>query len=81
MPLVEQELLNLSEHLSSYPVFGEVRVTRSLVLYVMFCRSLLVLLYFCILGIVLSVLRLTISDYLFGIFKLFSITTIPLDDR
>jgi hypothetical protein len=48
---------------------------------VMFCRSLFVLLYFCILGIVLSVLRLTISDYPFDIFKLFSITSIPLDDR
>jgi hypothetical protein len=30
--LVEQELLTLPEHLSSLPVFGEVRVTRSLVL-------------------------------------------------
>jgi hypothetical protein len=32
VPLVEQELLTLPEHLSSLPVFGEVRVTRSLVL-------------------------------------------------
>jgi len=30
----------------SYPVFSGVRVTRSLVLYIMFCRSLFVLLYF-----------------------------------
>ena len=30
-PLVEQELLNLPEHLSSPPVFSGVRVTRSLV--------------------------------------------------
>ena len=31
MPLVEQELLTLPEHLSSLPVFSGVRVTRSLV--------------------------------------------------
>ena len=47
VPLVEQELLTLPEHLSSPPVFSGVRVTRSLVLYTcMFCRSLFVLLYF-----------------------------------
>ena len=32
VPLVEQELLSLPEHLSSPPVFSGVRVTRSLVL-------------------------------------------------
>jgi hypothetical protein len=31
VPLVEQELINLPEHLSSPPVFSWVRVTRSLV--------------------------------------------------
>ena len=36
VPLVEQELLTLPEHLSSTPVFSGVRVTRSLVLYVCF---------------------------------------------
>ena len=36
MPLVKQELLTLSEHLSSPPVFSGVRVTRSLVLRVYF---------------------------------------------
>jgi hypothetical protein len=41
--LVEQELLTLPEHLSSPPGFGGVRVTRSSVLYVTFCRSLFVL--------------------------------------
>ena len=47
VPLVEQELLTLREHLSSSPTFSGVRVTRSLVLYVCFiCRSLFVLLYF-----------------------------------
>ena len=43
VPLVEQELLILPEHLSSPPVFSGVRVTRSLVLYVCFvdrCLSL-----------------------------------------
>ena len=36
VPLVEQELLTLPEHLSSHTVFTGVRVTRSLVLYVCF---------------------------------------------
>jgi hypothetical protein len=36
VPLVEQELLTLPEHLRSPPVFSAVRVTRSLVLYVCF---------------------------------------------
>ena len=71
MPLVEQELLTLPEHLSSPPVFIGVRVTRSLVLYV-FCRSLFVPLYLFLLAIVLSVLlRYTDSDFPFGTFKLF----------
>jgi len=36
VPLVKQELLTLPEHLSSPPVFGGVRVTRSLVVCVCF---------------------------------------------
>jgi hypothetical protein len=36
VPLVEQELLTLPEHLSSSPVFIGVRFTRSLFLYVCF---------------------------------------------
>jgi len=36
VPLVEQELLTLPDHLSSPPVFSGVRVTRSLVLCVCF---------------------------------------------
>ena len=36
VPLVEQELPTLPEHMSSPPVFSGVRVTRSLVLYVCF---------------------------------------------
>jgi hypothetical protein len=39
MPLVEQELLTILEHMSSPPVFSEVRVTRSLVLCVDRCLS------------------------------------------
>jgi hypothetical protein len=37
VPLVEQELPTLPEHLSSPPVFSAVRVSRSLVLYVVVC--------------------------------------------
>jgi hypothetical protein len=46
----------LPKHMSSPPVFSGVHVTRSLVLYVMFCRSLFVLF---LLPIVLSVLLLS----------------------
>ena len=46
VPLVEQELLIFVEYLSSPPVFSVVRVTRSLVLCVMFCWSLFVPLSF-----------------------------------
>ena len=53
--LVEQEPPTLPEYLSSSPVLSVVRVTRSLVLCVIFCRSLFVLLYFFLLAIVLSV--------------------------
>ena len=54
---------------SSYLVVCGVRVTRSLVLCIMFCLSLFVLFVFAIVWSVL--LRFTDSDYLFGIFKLF----------
>ena len=37
MPLVEQALLTLPEHLNSSPVFSGIRVTRSFVLYVIKC--------------------------------------------
>jgi len=40
VPLVEQEMLTLPEHLSSPPFFCEVRVILSLDFFVMFCRSL-----------------------------------------
>jgi hypothetical protein len=42
VPLVEQELLTLQEHLRSSLVFSGVRVAWSLVFCVMFCRSLFV---------------------------------------
>jgi hypothetical protein len=42
--IMEQELLTLPEHLSSIPVFGGVRVTRSLVLYACFVNHCL---FFC----------------------------------
>ena len=45
VPLVEQELLTLSEHMSSLPVFSGVRITRSLVLYVCFVDHCLSFLY------------------------------------
>jgi hypothetical protein len=68
---VEQELLTRPEHLSSPPVFGGVRVTRSLVLYVCFVDRCFLLSFFFF-AIVLSVLlRYTVSDCHFGIFKLF----------
>ena len=43
---LEQELLTIPEHPRSSPVFSGVRVTRSLVLCVMYCISLFVPLYF-----------------------------------
>ena len=52
-----------STHARRSSFFG-VRVTRSLVLCIMFCSSLFVLLFFFLLAIVLSVLRFTVSDYL-----------------
>jgi len=67
VPLMEQELLTLPEHLISHPVFSGVRVARSLLLCVMLSISLIAL---NLLTIVLSgFLRFTYSDYPFCIFK------------
>ena len=44
IPLVKQELATLPEHLGSPAIFSLVRVTRSLILCAMLCRSLFVLL-------------------------------------
>ena len=68
VPLVEQELLTLPEHLSSSPVFSGVGVTRSLVLYVCFVDRCFVLF---LLAIVLFVLRYTDCNYPIDIFKFF----------
>ena len=66
MPLVEQELLTLPEHLSSPQAFSGVRVTQSLALcFVDGCLSVFHL------ACVLSVLRFTDADFSFGIFKHF----------
>jgi hypothetical protein len=65
--------INLIYVLCLPSVFSGVRVARSLIFCVVFCRSF----FFCpfilfLLAIVLSVLpRFTDSDYRFGIFKLF----------
>ena len=68
---MEQELPILSEYLSSLPVLSGVRVALSLVFCVVFCTEL-----FVFLAIVLSVLlRFTASDYSFGIFKLFFLSS------
>ena len=68
---MKQVLFILPEHQSSFLVFSGIRVARSSVFYVVFCRSLFVLF---LLVIVLSVLsRFTDSEYTFGIFKLFFI--------
>ena len=70
MPLVEQELFNLPEQLSSPPVFSGIRVSRSLVL----CSALKIVVspfVLFLLAIVLSVVpRITDSDYPFRIFKI-----------
>ena len=59
---VEQELLNLPDHLISSSVFHSwVRVSRSFVFCVVFCRLLFVILHFFFLAISLSVLLLAIS--------------------
>ena len=75
MPHVEQELLTLPGYLSQSPIFRVVRVTRSLVLWLVLCRSMFVLLLSVI---ALTVLRITASDFPFDIFKLF-VNDINLD--
>ena len=67
MIYVEQELFTRSEYQRSPPVFRGVRVARSLVFFLRFCRLL-----FFLLAIVLSVfLRFTSSGYSFDISKCF----------
>ena len=72
MPHVEKELFTLPEHPRSSPVFSVVRVVRSLVFCIMFCRSLFVLLSFFVAIVLYVILRYTDSDDPFGIFKFFA---------
>jgi len=61
---------------SSPPMFSGVRVAQSLV-FVVFCRSLF---FFFLFVIVLSVRRLTVSIYPFGIIKLSLLLHIPVNN-
>jgi hypothetical protein len=53
------------------PGFSGVCVTRSVAFWVVFCRSLIVLLSFFVWSFILSLILFTTYDNLFGIFKLF----------
>ena len=68
--IVEQEMITIPEHLSSPPVFGGVRITRSLVWCLYFVDRFLC---FCSFSFGHCVLCPSIygSDYSFGIFKIF----------
>jgi hypothetical protein len=66
LQLVEQELLNLPEHLSSPSPFHGVPVAQ----FLDFCVVFFFLLFFFLLAIALTALiRITASDYSFGIFN------------
>jgi len=67
VPLVEQELPTLPEHMSSPSVFSGVLVTRPLVVCVCFVDCCLYF-FFLMLSVLL---KYTDPDYPFGIFKLF----------
>ena len=71
VPLVEQELLTLPEHLSSSLVFSGVRVPRSLVLYVCFVDRWFSFCTFSFGHCVVCSSSIYDSDYPFGISKLF----------
>ena len=78
MPLVEQELATLPEHLSSPTDFSGVHVTRSLALCVCFIYCCL---FFCPCSFghcVVCSFSIYDSDYPFGIFKLFLLLIIVL---
>ena len=69
VPIEEQELPTLPEHLSLPPVFSMLHVARSLVSRVAFCRSLF---FFCSSSFGCCLLSvITASDYPVGIFKMF----------
>jgi hypothetical protein len=69
VPLVEQELLTLSEHLGSPPVLSGVRVARSLIFCVMFCSSLFVLFLWPLCCLCFFDLRLLITSFVSLIFS------------
>ena len=72
VPLVEHELLILSEYLMSPPMFCCTRVVECLVFCVVFCGSLLVFLSVFVLPLCcLPFCGLRASGYPFGIHKLF----------
>jgi hypothetical protein len=71
VPLVEQELFTLPEHMNSHPVFSEVCITWSLVFSVVFCRLLFILLSFSFWPYCLSFFDLRILITPVSIFKLF----------
>ena len=81
VPLVEQELLTLPEHLSSPPVFSGVRVTRSLVFYVCFVDRCLPFCTFSFRHCVVCSSSIYGFWLPFGIFKLFLPTTINLQNQ
>ena len=62
--LVEQELLTLSDNLSSLLIFSGIRANQCLVVCVYHCLSFVLFLFV----IVLYVLQFTASDNLFGTF-------------
>jgi hypothetical protein len=64
-----------SEHLSAPQAFSGVRVARSFVFDVVFCRLVVWPIVLFLLAIILSVLPLTDTDYIFVIFKLFLLTS------
>jgi hypothetical protein len=64
VPLMEQELLTLPEHLSSPPVFSGILVTRSLVLCVCFVDRFLSLCPFLSMGCLITPLVFSNSSYI-----------------
>jgi hypothetical protein len=66
VPLVEQELPTLPEHLSSPPVFSGVRVTRSLVLYVCFVDHCLSFFFWLLCCLPFFDLRILITPLVFS---------------
>ena len=77
---VEQELLNLPEHLISPPVFIGVHVARSLVFLCNVFKIVTCPFFFWPLIVLSVVLRFTDSDYPFGILKLLTYRTLLTND-